>query len=295
MAKKRLLLILNPLAGKKKAKRVIGGIIKLYKNEDYVVTAVFTKRKDHATKIVKKRSRKYDVIVCCGGDGTLNEVLSGLAMVKKPPLLGYIPMGSTNDFANGLKLPKNVINAAKKVIDGKIYEIDLGRFNDKHFAYIASFGAFTQVSYATPQAMKNFWGHLAYVMEGIKDIPNIRPYRVRVEANGKIYEDDYIFGAVSNAMSIGGIIRLDPKIAKLDDGLFEVMLIKNPKTPAEMQRILKCLISRRFDDGIIDFFHASEIKVYAPEDMNWSLDGEYEKGGNEVVLKNMHKAVKIYY
>lgn len=295
MSKKRLLLILNPLAGKKKAKKAMSGIIKLYKDAGYVVTCIFTKRRFHATKIVTKKSRKYDVVVCCGGDGTLNEVLTGLAKVKKPPVLGYIPTGSTNDFANGLRLPKNIINAAKKVLDGKIYEIDLGRFNERPFAYIASFGAFTNISYATPQAMKNLWGHLAYVMEGIKDIPNIKPYHVRVEANGKVYEDDYIFGAVTNAMSIGGIIRLDPKVAKLDDGLFEIMLIKAPKTASEMQRIIGCLVSRRFDDGIIEFFHAANLKVNAPEEMNWSLDGEFAKGEKEIILKNINKAIKIYY
>ena len=292
--KKRLLLIVNPRAGKMKVKKAYTEIISLYKEHGFLVSVAATKSRGHATKIVKKKGKKYDVVVCCGGDGTLNEVLSGLAVLHNPPKLGYIPCGSTNDFAAGLKLPKNMLDAARKVIHGKLYSIDLGKFKDKYFAYIASFGAFTEVSYATPQDAKNMWGHLAYIFEGIKDIPNIRPQHAKIIADGKEYEDDYIFCSVSNAMSIGGILKIDPKIIKLDDGLFEVMLIKAPSNGAEMQRIIGCLLSRHFDDSMITFIHAANVEVYSDNNISWSLDGEYADGGKTAVISNLNKAIKIY-
>lgn len=294
MAKKKLLIIINPNAGKKKAKKSLNEIVSLYRDNGFLVSVAVTKSRGHATKIVKKKGKKYDNIVCCGGDGTLNEVLTGLAQLQGTHKLGYIPGGSTNDFAAGLKLPKNMVEAAKKVINGKLYSIDLGKFNDKYFAYIATFGAFTEVSYSTPQDAKNYWGHLAYVFEGIKDIPNIRPRHAKVEADGKLYEGDYIFVSVSNAMSIGGILKIDPKITKLDDGLFELMLIKSPKNPGEMQRIISCLMRQHFDDSIITFIHASDIKVTTDEEIDWSLDGEYAPGGKNAHLTNLNKAINIY-
>ena len=291
--KHKLLIILNPRAGKMKTKKTISDLVNVFKNEGYLVSVASTKSRCHATKIVIKKGKKYDVIVCCGGDGTLNEVLSGIVKLKNPPKLGYIPSGTTNDFASGLKLSKNTLIAAKKILKGKQYSIDLGDFDGRTFSYIASFGAFTEVSYKTPQELKNMWGHMAYIIEGIKDIKNIKPYHVKVTADGKVYEDEYIFGSVSNAMSIGGVLKLDPKVAKLDDGLFEVMLIKMPKNLMELQRIGECFIRRHFDDGIINFIQASEIEIEAPKEMNWSLDGEYQQGKELIKIKNINQAVKM--
>ncbi len=293
MKKKKLLIILNPRAGKMKSKKALSDLIKIFKNDGYLVSVASTKARCHATKIVTKKGKKYDLIVCCGGDGTLNEVLSGMVKLKNPPKLGYIPCGSTNDFAAGLKLSKNILTAAKKIVNGKQYSIDLGSFNGRTFAYIASFGAFTEVSYKTPQEFKNLWGHLAYLFEGIKDIKNIKPYYVKVKSGDKYYAGEYIFGSISNAMSIGGVLKLDPKIAKLDDGLFEIMLVKSPKNLMELNRIINCFIRRHFDDSMITFIQASEIEIEASEEMNWSLDGEYEKGCSQIKIKNISHAVKI--
>lgn len=295
MKKKKLLIILNPRAGKMKTRKALNDLVNIFKNDGYLVSVASTKARAHATKIVTKKGKKYDLVVCCGGDGTLNEVLAGIIKLSNPPKLGYIPCGSTNDFAAGLKLPKNIMIAAKKILAGKQYSIDLGSFNGRTFAYIASFGAFTEVSYKTPQEFKNLWGHLAYLFEGIKDIKNIKPYYVKIQADDRIFEGEYIFGSVSNAMSIGGVLKLDPKVAKLDDGVFEVMLIKSPKTLLELNRIINCLIRRHFDDSMITFVQASEIKIQAPREMNWSLDGEYEKGCADIEIKNISHAVNIIF
>lgn len=276
-----------------KAKKALRSVINIFEKENYLVSVSTTRARFHATFIAKRKAKKYDLIVCLGGDGTLNEVFSGLVSLEKPPNLGYIPCGSTNDFASGLKLPKNILHSAKKIIKGKPLPIDVGNFNGRVFSYIASFGAFTQVSYATPQTAKNLWGHLAYLFEGIKDIKNIRPYRVKITADGKVYEDDYIFGAVTNAVSIGGVIKLDPKIAKLDDGLFELLLVKNPKNILEFNRIATRFLTRQFNDSLITFIQAKNIKIEAPEDMDWSLDGEYQKGCSDIQIINKSHAIKI--
>ncbi len=291
--KKNVLIIANPKAGKMKAKKALSGVIKIFKDNGYLITVAFTKGRSDATKIVKKKAKKYELVVCCGGDGTLNEVIAGLSLLSNPPKLGYIPTGSTNDFAAGLKLSKNVISSAKKIIAGKSYPIDLGTFNGRTFAYIASFGAFTEVSYSTPQEIKNLWGHMAYLLEGIKDIKNIKPYKVCVKAGDNKYEGEYIFGAVTNAMSIGGILKLDPKVAKLDDGLFEVMLVKMPKNIMELHRIINCFIRRHFDDVMITFVQASQLEIEASKEMNWSLDGEYQKGTEKINIENRKHALRI--
>jgi len=291
--KNRLLIIYNPKAGKSKSKKALSDIKRLFEDYGYDVSVAVTKARYHATKIAVRKGRKYELIVCCGGDGTLNEVLSGVVRLPYPPKLGYIPSGSTNDFASGLKLPKNTMVAAKKIMTGKPYPIDMGSFNGRTFAYIASFGAFTGVAYNTPQEIKNLWGHLAYLFEGIKDIKNIKPYRIKAVIDGKEYEDDYVFGSITNAMSIGGILKLDPKVAKLNDGLFEIMLIKMPRNIMELHRIINCFVRRHFDDGLITFLQASEIEIEAPKEMDWTLDGEYEKGTDKITIKNLPQAVKI--
>ena len=293
--KKKLLIIINPQAGKMKAKKALRSVINIFEKENYLVSVSTTRARLHATFIAKRKAKKYDLIVCLGGDGTLNEVFSGLVSLEKPPNLGYIPCGSTNDFASGLKLPKNILHSAKKIIKGKPLPIDVGNFNGRVFSYIASFGAFTQVM--------NFKIDVTKAEDGIDEALKLKVYDSTdkkviyddklAQLDGKVYEDDYIFGAVTNAVSIGGVIKLDPKIAKLDDGLFELLLVKNPKNILEFNRIATRFLTRQFNDSLITFIQAKNIKIEAPEDMDWSLDGEYQKGCSDIQIINKSHAIKI--
>ncbi len=291
---KKTLLIMNPIAGKTHGKASLYRVVDLFNNNGYEVTLLNTAYKGHATELVQEHGGGYELIVCCGGDGTLNEVVSGMMRKGLKQPLGYIPAGTTNDFASSLKLSYNIEKAANAIMNGMKRNLDIGFFMEsRYFNYIASFGAFTNSSYSTPQASKNTIGHLAYVLEGVKDIPNIRPYHIRIEADGNVYEDDYIFGAVSNSISIGGLVKLDTNQVDLNDGLFEIILIKNPKTPLELSRILRALTRKEYNDKMIDFIKVPEAVFYMEKQIPWSIDGEYEAGGKEIRVRNIQDAITL--
>lgn len=293
--KNKLLFIVNPIAGRTHGKVNLRSAVNLLKEHGYNVTTKKTASKGHATELVLKHGNKYDIIVCSGGDGTLNEVMSGIMRLDKDVLLGYIPSGTTNDFASSLNISDNMDKAAMTVINGTPRTIDIGLFgDDRYFSYIASFGAFTGTSYSTPQSYKNILGHLAYVLEGMKDITNIRPYHIRVEAGRNTYEGDYLFGAVSNSISIGGLLKLDSNDVDLNDGLFEILLIKNPKTPIEFSKMLISIRKREYKDKSIQFIKAPEATFYMDEAIPWSIDGEYEAGSSIVTIKNIPNAIRIF-
>lgn len=292
--KNKLLFIVNPIAGRTHAKVNLRSAVNLLKDHGYNVTTKKTAFKGHATELVLKHGSKYDIIVCSGGDGTLNEVMSGIMRLDKDVLLGYIPSGTTNDFASSLNLSDNMDKAAMTVINGTPRTIDIGLFgDDRYFSYIASFGAFTGTSYSTPQSYKNILGHLAYILEGMKDITHIRPYHIRVETGGNTYEGDYLFGAVSNSISIGGLLKLDSNDVDLNDGLFEILLIKNPKTPIELSKMLISIRKREYKDKLIQFIKAQDATFYMDEAIPWSIDGEYEAGSNIITIKNIPNAIRI--
>ncbi len=291
---RKLLLIMNPIAGKTHSKSGLYRAVDLFSSHGYEVTLQKTLSKGHATNIVLEKGPEYDIVVCCGGDGTLNEVVSGMMQLDVKLPLGYIPAGTTNDFASSLKLSYNVNTAVKAIITGKQRSLDIGLFNgSRYFSYIASFGAFTGSSYTTPQSYKNTIGHLAYVLEGVKDIPNIRPHHIKLMVGDKLYEDDYIFGAVSNSISIGGMVKLDSNLVDLNDGLFEIILIKNPKTPRDISRIIRAITRKDYSDKMIEFIKASEVTFYMEEQLPWSIDGEYDAGGNEVRISNIRGAISL--
>lgn len=239
-------------------------------------------------------SPDVELIVCIGGDGTFNEVISGVVSVGAATPIGYIPAGSTNDFAASLGLSKNVVQAAQDIAAGKPVSYDIGRFRDRYFTYVASFGAFTKTSYATSQSVKNALGHLAYVLEGIREITSLHRYHVAVTLDDSLREeDDYIFGAVSNSTSVGGILTLDKNVVDMNDGLFELLLVKYPRNMSELAEVIKALTSQKYDSPSLIFRPAKKLSVAADPGMDWTLDGEFAKGSADVEIENLHSAVNI--
>jgi len=290
----KILFIFNPVAGKLNSKSNMLKIIDIFKKNKYEVSLQITTGKGHATDLVLEHGFSHDIIACCGGDGTLNEVISGALQLSKQVPIGYLPAGTTNDFANSLGLSSNIDKAADTIMNGQIKVFDIGQFNhSRYFNYIASFGAFTSSSYLTPQSIKNTIGHLAYVFEGLKDIPNIRPYHVKVEVNGEVYEDEYVFGAVSNSTSIGGILKLSTDLVDLNDGLFEILLVKPPKTALDLHKIYLFLSKKEMGNEMVTFIKASEATFYMEQQIPWTLDGEFQEGGYEIFVKNQPSAVKL--
>lgn len=294
MEEKKLLLIINPCAGQKRANRYLAEILGLFSANHYQNIVFVTSAAGQAVDYVYDHCREVDLIVCIGGDGTLNEVIRGLirAGVKTP--IGYIPSGSTNDFASSIGLSKDILTAARDIMEGTPHSLDIGSFNDRTFSYVASFGAFTNTSYSTPQSLKNMLGHLAYILEGIKEVPKIRTIHMRVETQeGQSFEGDYIFGAVSNSTSIAGILEISPDLVSMNDGVFEIMLIKSPANARQLYQIINDLRTQQYTSEMINFCSTASATIYAPTDMNWTLDGEFEEGCEEIHVENMHQVIEV--
>ena len=290
---KRLLLIMNPCAGQKNGKKHLADILELFCRADYIPTTFMTINTGNGFELAKAHAADADLVVCVGGDGTFNEVTAGVVESGVNVPIGYIPCGSTNDYATGLKLSKNILRAAQDILDGTPKNYDIGRFGKRYFCYVASFGAFTRASYATPQNLKNIFGHLAYILEGIKDLPNIRPIHMRIETSDKVFEDDYIFGAISNSTSLGGILTLAPDAVDMNDGLFELLLVKYPNTATELNECIRSLQEKKYDSPMITLHSAERITVNCATAIDWTLDGEHEYGHAQVDIVNQHNAFRL--
>ena len=291
---RKILLIVNPRAGKMKAKSALFEVVQVFCENGLDVSVVVTSYAGHATEIAENLDGRFDIIACAGGDGTLNEVIAGVLKGGKKVPIGYIPCGSTNDFASTIGLSKDLGKAALDIATGKEVGFDIGHFGDRYFSYVASFGAFTKASYSAPQGMKNVLGHAAYILEGIKDIPSIKSEHVKVETdNGRVYENDYIFGAITNTTSVGGILTLDKTLVTLNDGKFEMLLVKKPKNIADLTRCISALLSQKTDCDMFDFCELSKAKITTDGPLAWSLDGEKADSDVDVTLENLHTAVKV--
>lgn len=310
---KKALFVLNPHAGKGQIKNHLLTIIDTLVKAGYEVTVHPTQQRGEATEIVENRDKNYDLVVCSGGDGTLDEIVTGMIKSGIRTPIGYIPAGSTNDFAKSLKIPSTMKRAAEIVVSGKLFPCDAGLFNDDVFVYVAAFGIFTEVSYETPQEMKNMLGHGAYLLEAVKQIQSIKSYHMKITYMGidknqnindpdtqleeHIIEDDFIYGMVTNSLSIGGfkniIENVNGKDIALNDGLFEVILVKCPKNPIELNMILASLVSDKFDTEYMYCFKAKDIKIESPYEVAWTLDGEFGGKHTQIEMKNAKEAIDI--
>ena len=290
---KKMLFIMNPFAGQKKANKVLPEILLLFTEAGYDITTVMTTGPGSATRTAARLGGEVDLVVCCGGDGTLSETVSGLNMAGLKTPVGYIPAGTTNDFASSLKLSHNPVQAAKDILEGETVCYDVGKFADRHFSYVASFGAFTRSSYAVPQNIKNALGHTAYLLSGISELSQIRNEHVRMEIDGDVVEDDFLFGAICNSTSIGGILTLPPDRVDMGDGLFEVVLVRAARNLTELTECITAVQNQKYECSMITFRPAKRIKVTCDPYLAWSLDGEKADGYSEIEVENLHHAMRL--
>lgn len=290
---KKMLFIMNPYSGMRRAARYLADIIGLFNRNGYEVITHMTGSQGEAIDVVARTAPNVDLVVCCGGDGTFNETITGLLRSGVDIPIGYIPAGSTNDFATSMKLSTNVMQAARDIVEGQPVAYDIGKFGNRYFSYVASFGAFTRASYATPQSIKNALGHTAYVLEGITELSQIRKEHVRMELDGEVVEDDFIFGAISNSTSVGGVLNLDPNQVDMSDGKLEVLLIRVPRDLVELAECIKAVQSQQYNCAVITFRSAEKIKVTTNPLMPWTLDGEREDGHIHVDVENVHLAIRL--
>ena len=295
---KKLLFVYNPRAGKEMLKPRLSDVLDIFVKAGYEVTVHPTQAyRDAYYQIKEYEVGKYDLIACSGGDGTIDEVATGMMkrreMGKDVVPVGYIPAGTTNDFAKSLHIPRKPLAAADNAVKGVPFPCDIGKFNDSVFVYIAAFGIFTDVSYETDQAVKNVLGHMAYILEGAKRIFNIPSYKINVEHDGEAIEDEFIFGMVTNSRSVGGFSNMVGKNIVFDDGLFEVTLIKTPKNPIALQEIIAALLIEQVDTKHMYTFKTKKITFDSVEEIPWTLDGEFGGEQDYVEIENAQKAMEI--
>ncbi|MCI8901198.1 MAG: YegS/Rv2252/BmrU family lipid kinase [Lachnospiraceae bacterium] len=299
---KKALFILNPHSGKGQIRNHLLEIVDILVKDGYEVTVYPTQEQGDASRAMRERKKSYELIVCSGGDGTLDEIVTGMMQSGFKTTIGYIPAGSTNDFANSLRIPSTMKKAAETVVNGTVFSCDVGRFNDDVFVYIAAFGLFTEVSYGTRQEMKNMLGHMAYLLEGVKHLQNIKSYHLKVTSvseNGEttVIEDNFVYGMVTNSYSVGGFKSIAGNVFKgkiaLDDGLFEVTLIRTPKNPMELNSILAALAIQNIDTQYMYSFKSGRLVIESEEEIAWTLDGEFGGTHTEVTLTNEKRAMDI--
>lgn len=295
---KKMLFIYNPHAGKANIRSNLLDIVDVFTKAGYLVTAYPTQKQGDAIEATVNRAGDYDIVACCGGDGTLDEVVTGMMKRRERKPIGYVPAGSTNDFAKSLHISSNMMKAADTIVEGRIFPCDMGAFNDDTFVYIAAFGLFTDVSYETDQQIKNVLGHMAYILEGAKRLGSVRSYHMKFHYRDQDgveteIEDDFLFGMVTNSISVGGFKKITGKHVHLDDGVFEVILIQKPKDLIELNNIMVALVSRKIDSEHMYCFKTDELHVESAEEIAWTLDGEYGGSHTDITIRNEKQALEI--
>ena len=292
MGKGNLLIIANPCSGKGKARKIAPKVASALAEAGYAVSLKFTEKRGDAQYFASEIG--FDVIVAIGGDGTLNEVVGGIvATGKKDISLGYIPLGSTNDFARSVGIPKNWRRAIRLIVEGAEKEIDVCKFNDDYFAYVAAYGMFAETSCSVSQKLKNKLGHLAYLLLGVKEVFRKNNYHIKIEVDGRLIDDTYAFLGFGNTKSIGGVLRFKDDVVEMSDGLFEVLLVKYPKNLWQLSRMLKRFSRSEWQGDGLEMIHAKKAKVYVENDMLWSLDGEKRILKTDFEVENIPKAIKL--
>lgn len=293
MKKKNMLFVYNPKAGKAMIRNYLLDVIDVFVKAGYEVTVRPTGAPGEAIAIVKNKKREYDLLVCSGGDGTLNEVVEGMTQCEDKIPIGYIPAGSTNDFANTLGIPRSMVKAAETIVKEHNYDFDIGILNDKPFVYVAAFGLFTEVPYETNQEMKNMFGHTAYIWEGIKKLTNVQSYHMKVYADDVFIEDDFLLGMISNSVFVGGFKNITGENIRLNDGLFEVTLIKVPQNPIEFNLILAALLDRTVVTENVYYFKTGKIRFESETSVAWTRDGEFGGKHRIVTVENKPRTLQI--
>lgn len=293
MYRKKCLFVFNPHSGKEQIKPKLLQIIDIFTKAGYDVTAYPTQAREDGYHKVIEDGGNYDHIVCSGGDGTLDETVSGILKANLDTNLGYIPAGSTNDFAHSLGIPKDMVKAADIAVNGEPELFDIGDLNGGTFVYVAAFGVFTDVSYQTDQGLKNMLGHAAYILEGAKRLNQVKTYKVKVTIDDEVYDGDWIFGMVSNSKYVGGMKVLNGRHTKLDDGVFEITLIKTPKNPIAWNETLGCLILGEADGKNVIAARSSKVTFEFEDTVPWTVDGEYGGEYKEVTIKNLARKIAL--
>lgn len=292
---KKLLFVINPVSGKRALEDDLMRIIEIFSKADYDTTVHLTKSADEMVETVKSEGALYDMLVCCGGDGTLNLVSGAVYSSNIDTVVGYIPGGTTNDFANTRNINTVVTSAAQQIVDGEIRDVDLGLLNGQSFIYVAAFGMFSELSYLTTREMKQNMGYAAYLMGGIKSFAHTKPYKLKIEYDGNVIEDEFIYGMVTNSKRVGGMKLPIIKNVDYDDGEMEITLVKQPKNPVDTQKLINCLVTQLADEYMVYSFKTSKLRILSETEVPWSLDGEFGGAHTDMNVEVKKAAFKMKF
>lgn len=296
MKKERVLFVYNPCAGKGTLRNKLADIVDLMMERNFDVTIFATRKAGDAMGLVRQKGNAYDRVICAGGDGTLHEVIHGLMSIEeeKRPRCGFIPTGTVNDFANGIHLPRRILSAAKVAVGGQSHAYDVGEMNGMYFSYVAAFGAFTSVSYETPQATKNLFGKTAYILDGATKLGKIQSYRVKIRTDAEEWEEDCILGMVTNAESVAGLRLYKKNTVSLNDGLLDGIFVKKPKNPIELNLVMSFLLTGK-SNAQVKVIHSSRVEIISEEEIAYTLDGENGGRHKKTVIANHRQAITYYH
>ena len=291
---RKLLFLVNPQAGKAAIRGQLLRIVDTFVRAGWMPTIYTSQRTGELPALVAREAPNYDLVVCSGGDGTLNETLNGLMHLERRPPLGYIPAGTTNDYASSLGIPKIMLKAAQAAVDGVPVSVDVGKFGERFFAYVAAFGAFTDVTYVTPQHIKNSLGRLAYLVEGAQRLSSLKTYPLHLEYDGGETDGEFLVGLISNSSYVAGLPVGRWIDASMSDGLLEVTLVRKPNLMIELTRVASNLLLGELDPELIFSVKTKRLRITSPEPIPWTLDGEYGGSPSEVTIENLYRALTIH-
>ncbi len=293
---KRMMFVINPAAGRSIIRDNLMGVVKTFADDGYVVSLYITQKKGDGTVFVAKEAHNYDMVVCAGGDGTLNEVVNGLLQNGAEVPLGYIPAGTTNDFAVSHNLSRFPRQAARHIVQGVPRAHDIGVFNERYFTYVAACGLFTDVSFSTPQGLKNAFGRFAYYFEGAKKIPELtQEFALTLDIDGEIYFDNFCFLAVANSLSLGGVLQFPERVVSMSDGILEVLAIRAPQNPLDLQRLMRSMKDKDYNNDTIRCLHGRHIKVQSDKPIVWTVDGESGGSVLEADIQVHDRQIQLIY
>ncbi len=291
---KKLLLLINPITAKKILGPYLLDVIDCFMKGGYEVTVHVTQRKGETIEVARNRGEEFDTVVCVGGDGTLNDTVSGILYLEKKPKIGYIPAGTTNDFASSWGIPKKPLDATNKIVSTPARNVDVCVFGDRPFVYVAAFGAFTEVSYSTPQSLKNALGRTAYIFEGISSLSSIHPMKMTVEYDGGSVSGDFLYGMIANTKSVGGFeLKMKDEIS-ISDGLMELILIRKPENYYDNNKMISAVLKQDIKSEYITYVHTKHVSFYSESEIPWTVDGEFGgklKSGTATIIEH---AIEMY-
>lgn len=291
---KNILIIVNPNAGKGNVQKKIHKIASNFSKQNYLVDIIYTKKDYSASDIINDYKGNLDIVICCGGDGTLNDLINAIMKMEVKPKISFIPLGTMNDFANTVGLFRFKFWLPNNMRNAKHIKIDIGSFNGKYFNYVAAFGAFTMVPYVTKQKLKKVFGKFAYFIVAIRYLAKIKSYNLKIEVDGKVTEGEFIYGSISNSKSIGGFKWFRKREIDIGDGKYEVILIKKPKHKIGIVNVAINILFKRYNnEKHFIYMQGSNIKIIPKTHLKWTLDGEYGGRIKEVEIKNNKQEIEL--